>query len=180
MIRTSIPLQVLTHDKDFALDKIEFSLETNPSNNKPYTALWTCDFQENVEDVGWINWNLNWFKSYIKSNLYHLVPKNEKFNIYEISSLDDLTDIPYIEIYEERVFDYKKLKEEGYDGLHITQRGANLGHRYDGSVPFEVVNMMNGFDCESTVWFNTDWIEEVKCVDPDFKSTFAKLASVYD
>lgn len=185
MIRKFIPVQVVTHNKDFDLGKVEFNLNTH-FNNKPCCALWTCDFQEKLEDIGWIEWNLREYagwdinKAFIRRCLYTLIPKKKDFKIYEISGLEDLKDIPYIKIHDENFFDYDELKQEGYDGLHITWEGSALGHTFGPAVSSEVMLQMNGFDCESTVWFNTDWIEEVKCVDPDFKSTFAKLASVYD
>ena len=184
MIREHIPVQVLTHNSDFALEKVEFDLNTH-HNNKPNSALWTCDFQENITDIGWVEWNLREYagwdinKAFIRSCLYTLIPKKKEFKVYEISKLEDLKDIPYIKMQGDNFFNYEELKQEGYDGLHITWEGASLGHSFGHVVRFEVTFMMNCFDCESTVWFNTDWIEEVKCVDPDFKSTFAKLADEY-
>lgn len=39
--------------------------------------------------------------------------------------------------------------------------------------------LMNGFDCESTVWFNTDWIDHIECIDHHLLKTFARMGDAF-
>ena len=145
--------EALVADDDFDIKKVRFNLDTM-FTNKPCEALWTSSWNSHKECISWIKWCLREeFK--MKNTLYKITSKR-KVKLYEIDNPKDYTDnqLPKKGDY----IDYKKLVQLGFDGLHVTDTGAILGHLSD----FEYMIRLNAFDCESTVWFNTDWIDMIE------------------
>jgi hypothetical protein len=149
----------------FSIDKCWFNLETN-GVNKPRHGLWTSTLKDNPADIGWIEWAYYNMPKKIQNELYMLIPKPSA-NVYEIDSIDDylsdeLVKLPgdmFIKYY----IDYLGMRKKGYDGIHFTERAAALGHSFgfDDVLTWNVSLALNSIDCESTVWFNTDWISSV-------------------
>lgn len=183
--RFSCPVQAIVHGPDFDLSKVKFNLKTSFCD-KPETALWTSTYQDDFSEIGWIKWNMGEGPlDTFKNCLYKVVPK-DGVRLYEINSEEDVTScrLPKLDgpsaiarffgFQKERQFtegfiDYQALAKRGYDGLHVTEDGAWLGHSF-GDISEKTIRIMCSFDCESTVWFHTDWIESIELVTDDLRS----------
>lgn len=153
-IINSINPQALVHNEDFDLSKVCFDLETT-FINKPDKALWTSDWNNNINEIAWIQW-ADWEDFRIKDVLYKIIPKRN-VKVYEVTTRSDYyaKDLP--KTIQQSKIDYFKLQELGFDGFRVTQAGSWLGHNFTNGVL-----QLNGFDCESTVWFNIDWIKSIE------------------
>lgn len=182
--RFSMPIQAIVYGPDFDLSKVKFDLKTNHVD-KPKSALWTSTFQDDLREIGWIKWNLWEDCQLLKDCLYKVVPK-EGVRIYELNSEEDLTScrLPKLDgpssiarffgfdkerELTEGYIDYEALAKRGYDGLHVTWDAARLGHSF-GNVDQKTIDLLYCFDCESTVWFNTNWIDSIELVTTDLRS----------
>ena len=154
MINKERTTEALVADDNFNLTEVRFSLNT-VFTNKPDEALWTSSWNDVYKEIAWIEWSLReYFK--IKDVLYKVTSKRP-VKLYEIDTPEDY-ESHLLPKTDEYYIDYKKLVDLGFDGLHVTDTGAILGHVSD----FEYMMRLNAFDCESTVWFNTDWIGEIE------------------
>lgn len=146
--------QALVHNEDFDLSKVCFDLKTN-FVNKPNKALWTSDWNDNINEIAWIQW-ADWEDFPIKDILYKIIPKRN-VKVYEVTTCSDYyaKDLP--KTIQHSKIDYFKLQELGFDGFRVTQAGACLGHSSTNGVL-----QLSVFDCESTVWFNIDWIKSIE------------------
>lgn len=155
MIKTKILPQAIVHKPEFNLNDVEFDLSQNRSGiNKPVKALWSSTYREPVENISWVNWCISEnFYDKNKSVLYKITPKKDfEAKIYTIFTKNDYLSLllPKCSVNGIGNFiDYKALKNEGYHGLRITERGAMLGHTF--SMDFEIASKLSTFDCESTV-----------------------------
>ena len=151
----------------FSIDKCWFNLLPN-GVNKPRHGLWTSTFKDNPSDIGWIEWCYYNMPEWIQDELYMIIPKSSA-NVYEINDIDDYLSDELIKLPEdENVFlksqiNYQAMANKGYDGIHFSERAAALGHSFgfDDKLTWDVSLSLNSVDCESTVWFNTDWISSV-------------------
>lgn len=180
MVRNSMPIQSVVFGPDFSLDKVEFDLHTSDIN-KPKRAMWTSSYDPEWKSIGWIAWNLAEQTDMLKDCLYRIVPK-KRVKVYEIDTVEDWLSarLPKIEkrnpiqrflfgrLTTEGFIDFVDLAKRGYDGVHVTHQGAMIGH--DFSANREAQRSLYSYDCESTVWFNTNWIKSVELVASDLKS----------
>jgi hypothetical protein len=105
---------------------------------------------------------------WIQDELYMIIPKPST-NVYEINDIDDYLSDELIKLPEdENVFlkpliNYQAMANKGYDGIHFSRHAAALGHSFgfNEKLTWDVSLSLNSIDCESTVWFNTDWISSV-------------------
>ena len=182
-----VPTQALVCDKSFNINDIKIDLETNRCNNKPYSALWTSTWRRDPFRIGWINWNIGVYQnlshSFLKSQLLRLFPK-KGIKLYEINNEKDFKNLPILGKgndnyewiqklyynYDCIYFDYKELERRGYSGLHVTDKAISMGRDLfkgfkEGFDPYRMA--ISGFDCESTVWFNNDWIKSFSIIEDD-------------
>lgn len=182
--RFSIPPQAIVWSSDFDLQKVKFDLKTNFAD-KPMQALWTSTYNDDFTKIGWIYWNLGQGGELLKDCLYKVTPK-EGVRIFEVDSESDLQSsrLPKVEKrpFVKRLFgidkerdtvegfiDFSTLAKRGYDGLHVTANAARLGHAF-GLVDKKTIDSLYCYDCESTVWFNTNWIESIELITNDLRS----------
>lgn len=158
-ILKSVNLQAMVHYADFDLSKVCFDLNETFAN-KPRKALWTSDWNNNIEEIAWIEW-AKWEDFQIKEFLYKVVPK-EKVKVYEVSSYEDYYSKKLPKTGNYKNINYVELQERGFDGFRVTRSGAWLGHNFGD----RGVLQLNAFDCESTVWFNTNWIKTIEKIMP--------------
>lgn len=172
----SIGIQLMTHNRDFKLYKVDFDLESI-FINKPNEALWTSSLdKDNKYMSAWIEW-ASYEDFILKECLYKIVPKKD-IRIFEIDGIDDLVEISTERIPDDDVFgsfyqiDFRDLKHKGFDGVHLTTKG-NLQlhnpplHRIMIGNKLRTIVGVNGWDCESSVWFNTEWIDDIVRVTDD-------------
>lgn len=123
---------------------------------KPKYGFWTSTYREDTHDSAWVEWcsDTN-FGDVHNSNWFLLTPSPET-RIYTIDSLQDLNQClqqyggyPYPELRKiwggMKFIDFERLAKE-YDCINLTERGNAQTHL---SYP----NNLNGWDCESTLWF---------------------------
>ena len=182
MDRVEIPPQALVHINNLDIKQAVFNLTINSINNKPKQALWTSNWKDNILESGWIHWNCFVYEGYSKNALlenclYKVYPKKE-VKVFELATLEDLEKMPkvdaqkafdgedeeYIPPFYSNFFNYKALKDQGYDGFHITAEAAN--HSGLG-----LNRLLYNFDCESSVWFHLDWIDYIETIDDNLFET---------
>ena len=135
--------------------------------NKPNTGLWTSSALTDSPFLSpWQEWCAN--------NDYHcgvhhfsLIPKTN-LKVFEPDSLSDLRTIePELPILPPSI-DFAWYAREGYNGFHVSDRILNL--------PSDDIHPFHGWDCESTVWFNYDWIssfKKISCI-PRFSMLYSE------
>lgn len=135
--------------------------------NKPNTGLWTSSALTDSPFLSpWQEWCAN--------NDYHcgvhhfsLIPKTN-LKVFEPDSLSDLRTIePELPILPPSI-DFAWYAREGYNGFHVSDRILNL--------PSDDIHPFHGWDCESTVWFNYDWISSIKKISciPRFSMLYSE------
>ena len=166
-----IPVQTIVLKEEFDITKPIFNLENNEWINKPAKALWTSTFEENIKDISWIDWAEFNFPKILGNYLYKLYPK-ESTKIYTINTPEDYFSDELIKFdgregecprYLRNLIDYKKMKDLGYNGIHFTWQGAALGHGFN-NFDNGLFHVLNSIDVESTVWFDTDWIDHTELI----------------
>ncbi len=152
-ILTKMPPQVFSTDnEEFEFRKIH-GVATWAVPNKPSTGLWTSSVLNDSPFLSaWQEWCAN--------NDYHcgihyftLIPKTN-LKVFEPDNLSDLRTIePELPILPPSI-DFAWYFHEGYDAFHVSDRILNM--------PADDIHPFHGWDCESTVWFNYDWIDCIK------------------
>ena len=157
--------QVLVSAKDFDPSKSIFNLETKTINNKPKKALWTSTMKDNLADTGWIEF-FHFNETVHKEEydcIYKVTPKDNT-KVMIIETLDDYLSGSFMYNYElghaSKVLNYTEIAKD-VDGIHFTDAAVCLGKMiFNHRIPRWVIDSLYCIDCESTVWFNTDWIKD--------------------
>lgn len=164
-----MPVQLM-FKSEFDIDKVSFNLAVR-STNKPTRALWTSSLLDNGGSA-WQDWCDAEDFPYCSGehNKYILYPKKD-IRLIEFDMPEDFEDIPLCEgdwdygWYVRKYINFIELSKLGYDGFHVTDDGACRGKLFPwmGDVMVEIANL-GCYDCESTVCFNTDWIDKYERV----------------
>lgn len=131
---------------------------------KPNEAFWTSSVYFGKDDrkyhSAWTDWcEINdYLCNYDSDVAYILIPK-KKTKVLTINDGEDYDRLIRDYITVKKTFDpryneyldFKKMQDNGYDGFHLTSNAAWQFH----------FHQFNSWDCESTAWFNVDWIKEV-------------------
>ena len=150
---TEMPPQIFCTDNETFEFRQIHDIVTWVVPNKPSAGLWTSSaFMDSPYLSPWQEWCAN--------NDYHcgihhftLIPKTN-LKVFEPNSLSELRTIePELPILPPSI-DFAWYAREGYDGFHVTDRMLNM--------PADDIHPFHGWDCESTVWFNYDWIARVE------------------
>ena len=150
---------VLTMDA-FDINKVKFDLEPIEYLNKPTSALWTSSVQKDEKDElssEWREWCIdeNFANPYSRRRTI-LIPKKDTkvFQLNWKTEKELLTkrSRPRF-IFAAYHVDWSALVEAGYDGFNLPCK-TGLGMLLGGCD-------FSAWDCESTVWFNTDWIDKI-------------------
>ena len=180
-IITSIPKQAMVHSEHFNINGVVFDLEQR-GINKPYKALWTSTWNDVVDEIPWIAWckseNFT-IRDHIR--LYQIIPKRN-LKILNIDTPEDYMSDDLIRIGSDETDDcirpdfwnddyeyslyisYKEMKNRGFDGIHFSKNIISISHEFK---MYETINgsynpwVLNCMDCESSIWFNTNWIDKV-------------------
>jgi hypothetical protein len=160
--RQTLGPQLFLHDFDSLKPEV-WPIRNGSGLAKPRGGFWTSTYDPQYGS-GWVRWCVahEHYNEPLGHNLTVLsVPESAR--IVVVNSMSDLLDL--IEQYPrqlrgKRGIDFEHLAKE-YDALHLTQEGY-LRTRSRRSSP-----NLNGWDCESTVWFRwvfTEWHQvEVFC-----------------
>ena len=159
--------QCLLMVRDFKPMNAEFILATNHVKNKPIKALWTSTMEKNLEDVGWLSYSYSMERSKDKNSIFKIKPKDDVRVLVIENANEYMNEVPLIEdhtnAYRNRmgyVINYEEISKY-CDGVHFTEAAAALGHcSFNRRIPWWVSDSLNCIDCESTVWFNSDWIDD--------------------
>ena len=141
-------LQALIYDKDFDLKKCQFDL-TPHFNGKPKKALWTSSYIDEESISSWYIWCcMEDFE--LKNCLYLIEPKSE-IKVLELNNAEDLLDLPTVRVFNQVTLDFERIIKEGLWSIKdLSIYYLNL-----------VFSSFWGRDCESTAWFNVDWINRI-------------------
>ena len=161
-------LYICRHGK-FDISKFIFDLTTNPSNAKPRHAFWTSSIYYDADKPrsAWLDYlesaDGGGLEDFITDYRYIITPKKDAKILY-VDKPNDFTDIFGFD-----EMNYFKIREQ-YDGIHFSGKVAIA---YRSSIYWlGMLNQMKTFmdllqfiDVESTVWFNTDIIQEIKPIE---------------
>jgi len=145
MITNKINTQLLIHSSDFCISKVKFNFVN--SLNKPYKALWTSTLID-TNSSQWDLWcQINEFNIKNHKIKYKIIPKNN-LKVFEINNEEDLNSLPkqFDSFLGKYMINFNKVSKL-FDGIHCI----------DYTLP-----QLYGWDCESTVWFNTNWIKSIE------------------
>lgn len=152
-------VHAINNDTEFDISKIinykkgdKLSLAFGYSN-KPQDCFWTSSLNDDSSD--WLDWcKFEEFESY--SQAVVITPKKD-VKIYVIDTIEDL--IKVSNLYEGYSnpgrINFPSLLMAGYDGVQVTKDAAMNFHGYSSKGIYD----LNAWDCESTVWFNSKWID---------------------
>ena len=140
--------------EDFDLNKVEIDLTNSGNFQKPEKALWSSTFEEGAS--GWVRWlieeNDGWTeKSHPR---FFLITPKPNTRVFTVDTEDDEIEVPKDSNGD---VDFIALKAAGYAGLRATDN--RIYFRRSATREFD---LLYGWDCESTAWFSTDWIESVQ------------------
>lgn len=158
-------VQALIHDEDFNPDNCQFDLASH-FNGKPKKALWTSAYLNLEEISDWYLWcRAEEFE--LRGCLYLIEPK-ENIKLLELNSIEDLVELPTVRLFNQVILDFNLIAKRGYSGIHLTggllfDIRRNMIRRPSILVD-SVAESLYSWDCESTVWFNTDWINKLGLV----------------
>ena len=155
-----LPIQALIHNKDFNLSNCKFDLIPQ-FNGKPKEALWTSTYLNSIEISDWYIWcKKGDFE--IKDCLYLIEPK-EDTRVLKLNNVEDLVEFPTVRAFNQITLDFERIFKRGYSGITLTKEGLiNIKSLSSLRRLNSVVSSFWSWDCESTVWFNTDWIKSIK------------------
>ena len=159
----------------FSIDRCRFVLYPRWTN-KPQRALWTCTYTDELSEIGWVEWCYYNQPEWIQNELYLITPK-EEVKVYEINTIEDyksdeLIKLPSNVAFMSQFINYEAMADKGYDGIHFSTNAAALGHSFtfeSDELTMGISTALNPIDCESTVWFNTDWISSVELIVSNLK-----------
>ncbi len=124
---------------------------------KPTGGFWTSSWRELTQDSDWVEWCRGENFGAPNEKHWFLLTPHPDCKIYTINSLKDFKrclieygdPVPLAQKYpsfaEKRVINFEKVAQE-FDGLHLTEKG-------NGETHLSYPNDLNGWDCESTLWF---------------------------
>ena len=129
--------------------------------NKPVGGIWTSTLNNNT--CGWLDWlRVNWPARGGDTAVIFTPKANVK--VYQIKDLETMKAastrvVPRAGYFggDSAMIDFKRLIDEGYDGVNVTQEAAEAFHcSFGNNLGFTDLNC---WDSESTVWFHGDWIQ---------------------
>ena len=145
MISNTINTQLLIYSSDFSISKVKFNF-TN-SLNKPYEALWTSTLIDTNSSQWELWYQINEFNVDKYKIKYKIIPK-DNLKIFEINNQEDLNFLPkqFDCFLDKYVINFNKVSKL-FDGIHCINY---------------TLPQLYGWDCESTIWFNTNWIKSIE------------------
>lgn len=143
----------------FQPELVRFDL-VNRLESKPKKALWSSTLHDGTSE--WEQWCFYEEPEWIEGvEHWVFVPKTDT-KVFTVDSVEDAKKLPIISIgFSSRLIDFRKLAGDGFDGLHLTSKGAQDLHWGVKGLGFD----FNSWDVESTVWFNTRWIQSIHRLD---------------
>ena len=159
----------------FKPEKIHIAREAPISDffrNKPFGGIWTSTLNNNT--CGWLDWcRVNWPERGGDTAVIFTPKANVK--VYQIKDLETMKAastriVPGAGYFggDLTMIDFKRLIDEGYDGVNATKEAAKAFH-YSLGNNIEFTDL-NCWDEESTVWFHRDWFQsyEFKRIKDNF------------
>ena len=127
--------------------------------NKPISAMWTstAEFDRINVNSSWLDWCKYNMPQWRKGHKYVFIPK-DNLKVYTINSWEDYFSdklIKYKRGERKDRINYKAMRKKGYHAIHFTLNGAMLGH--NSSTNISKIMLLNGIDCESTVFLMKQW-----------------------
>lgn len=158
---------------EFDISKFIFDLTTNYANAKPRKAFWTSSIYYDENRKARSSW-LDYLESddgvgledFITDYRYIIIPKKDA-KILDVNTPSD-----FVNVFGSGEMDYFKIREK-YDGIHFSD---NIATKYTNSGKpqswfiamfgkmISLMDLLQFIDVESTVWFNTDFIQEIKSI----------------
>ena len=111
--------------------------------SKPKTALWTSTFREETRSSEWSEWCEQ--EDFPTGDRFFVLTPRQGTKVLSVNDENDEARLP---LTKSGQIDFEAIASWGFDGLR-TPCGRCGG-------------LFDTWDCESTVWFNCDWIATVE------------------
>lgn len=158
---TTMPPQLFCTDEAEVLIFPKGIIGTFPIQNKPTNALWTSNYTPDEEYPSeWVRW-CEKTEFHCGKNKFLLIPKDTIKVFQPLVTLDLQPDLTPREfpVPCHPVVDFGWYADKGYDGFRVDMADIyNLRGQYN----IDVLSPFRFWDCESTAWFNYDWIAEIQ------------------
>lgn len=149
-------LMACTHRPESARFNVARFGERQSYLNKPEGGLWTSTLKNGESD--WVRWcRVNEFGSVDDVPWWRLEPSPSATLLHidddaDFHALMDAfgRDVPVLG----RVFDFDKMKQCGYAGVHVTERAVAASRWPWGTG----MGSLDAWDCESTVWLRWSFV----------------------
>lgn len=163
-MNTIFPVQLFNTklaNPDFS--KFVFNMK-NTFINKPCNALWTSsliyyfglnDDSEKFPVSSWLMWCI--YEDFRVHEHTFIVHPKPNLKVFELND-DNISELPLTDGTEQGFINFAKLKIQGYDGFHLTEKML-YKYKYE---------LFSAWDVESTCWFNTSWIDSIEEI-PNYK-----------
>ena len=145
--------------EDFNKRNIHIDL-TSTFINKPIAVMWssTAEFKNARVSSSWLDWCKYNMPQWRKGYKYVFIPK-DNLKVYIIDSWEDYFSdelIKYKRGEKKNRINYKAMRRNGYHAIHFTLNGAMCGHVFSSNNISDSI-LLNGIDCESTVFLIKQW-----------------------
>lgn len=122
--------------------------------------------------ISWVEWQVdNMTENFKKNPFLHSITLSADCNLYKIKSLVDLSDmIRRYQLHKVPITDsgfvWKKLRDDGYDGIEVRNFHSMKWTIYEMPAEFELSCFLwfHGLDCDSGCIWNVDKIVSSKLV----------------
>lgn len=130
-------------------------ISNEPVLNKPQGAFWTSTQYYDAPYVSaWEEWcrrndfhcGKNHFLIHPKKDLKVLEPTK----VSDLRTIEPDLPLPY------PIIDFEYYASQGYDGFHLSEKALYMMEADRCMRPF------HAWDCESTAWFNMNWIDSIE------------------
>jgi hypothetical protein len=115
-----------------------------PFRNKPKGGLWTSPVDS---EYGWKDWG----KDNDYGNLANYFDLNFEGIVFEINSVEDMNNLPWVESDGCYFVSFEQLVLWGYDAIYLTVKGET-------DTKFTHPKSLYGWDCETVLVMNPDAI----------------------
>ena len=148
----------------FDANKLVFDLSTQRIN-KPSKAMWTSTFIDDDCLSAWMEWCMGEdFSTFEGEGSSYIVTPKDKLKLYQIDTYEDIENL-YCKsgfLWNDLMIDFKKYKEEGYDGINLTGKGNCIVKENFSDALIKAIPDLCCWDCESTVWLHGDWFKTIE------------------
>lgn len=149
-----MPDQVFSTDSP-AVGFRELLISNEPVLNKPHGAFWTSTRYNVAPYVSaWQEWCIG--ADYHCGNNHFLIHPKRELKVLEPTNFSDLKIVESDHPLLAPCIDFRYYADQGYDGFYVSDKTLFMLAEKHWMRPFHC------WDCESTAWFNMNWIDSIE------------------